>query len=392
MLSFLARHKNPVLFGLAVVSILLVLSAQAGGRRAFETVRRGAAVLLVPLEQGGSVLWRAAAGRVEEVRELAGARQENDRLRQEINRLSTELARAGESEREAERLAALAQLARQTPVPTVSARVVARHPTNWFNAVTIDRGEAQGVEREAALLVPSGVVGRVVTVRTGSADAILITDPRSAIAVRNARTRDEAIMEGARPRPLPSRLRGAGAGSPRGRPARDVWHGRDISAGTARGEGHPRERQGRRSLPGSGGRAGRPPPGARRGRRDQARSRREKAGGEEAVKKANILALFLLVLVVQVVFVPHISIGGIQPDLPFLVAYAAGVHWGFLRGMAAGAGLGLLVDVAGGAAVGLSAMSGMMVGAAAGLLGGHVYRPTPAVHAGDSSAPFSWGG
>lgn len=100
------------------------------------------------------------------------------------------------------------------------------------------------------------------------------------------------------------------------------------------------------------------------------------------MKKANILALFLLVLVVQVVFVPHISIGGIQPDLPFLVAYAAGVHWGFLRGMAAGAGLGFMVDVAGGAAVGLSAMSGMMVGAAAGLLGGHVYRPTPAVHAG----------
>ncbi len=100
------------------------------------------------------------------------------------------------------------------------------------------------------------------------------------------------------------------------------------------------------------------------------------------MKKANILALFLMVLVVQVVFVPHVSIGGIQPDLPFLVAYAAGVHWGFLRGMAVGTGLGLLVDVAGGAAVGLSAMSGMMVGAAAGLLGGHVFRPTPAVHAG----------
>ncbi|MBI3393957.1 MAG: rod shape-determining protein MreC [Nitrospirae bacterium] len=196
MLSFLVRHKNPVLFGLAVVSILLVLSAQAGGRHAFETIRRGAAVLLVPLEQGGSVLWRAAAGRVEEVRELAGARRENDRLRLEVRRLEAELAKAGESEREAERLAALVQLARQTSVPTVPARVVARHPTNWFNAVTIDRGETQGVEREAALLVPSGVVGRVVSVRAGSADALLITDPRSAVAVRNARTRDEAIMEG----------------------------------------------------------------------------------------------------------------------------------------------------------------------------------------------------
>lgn len=63
------------------------------------------------------------------------------------------------------------------------ANVVTRDRGNWTNTFTIDRGSAEGIEKNMPIVVPSGVVGFVSDVYLHSARVQTVLDPRTAIGV-----------------------------------------------------------------------------------------------------------------------------------------------------------------------------------------------------------------
>jgi rod shape-determining protein MreC len=86
------------------------------------------------------------------------------------------------------------------------ADVVGRDPGNWFDVVKVNRGANHGVGRDQAVVLPAGLVGRVIAVAPNTADVLLITDPRSGVGAMLQKTRTPGVVEGVLDRSHPLKM------------------------------------------------------------------------------------------------------------------------------------------------------------------------------------------
>jgi rod shape-determining protein MreC len=123
--------------------------------------------------------------------------EENRRLRREVERLRGRMIELMEQATASRRLSVLLQFKEQAPIQTLAAQVIGRDPSNWYQSILINRGRQDGVREDMGVIVPSGVIGRVVKTTPFSAVVLLLTDPNNAVTGVIERTRDEGIVEGA---------------------------------------------------------------------------------------------------------------------------------------------------------------------------------------------------
>lgn len=126
--------------------------------------------------------------------------ERNRELTQKVEQLQGQLRKAEEYRLENERLKKLLDF-RTTVVSdaygrVISAAVISRDPGNWFGTITLGEGSRQGIKVNMAVIVPAGLVGRIIRVSENTAQVLLITDPRSAVSALVQETRSPGLMEG----------------------------------------------------------------------------------------------------------------------------------------------------------------------------------------------------
>jgi rod shape-determining protein MreC len=85
----------------------------------------------------------------------------------------------------------------KTSLRTIAAEVIAANPIADILTVTIDRGSADGVQPDMAVIAPKGVVGRVIgPVATHAARVQLIIDRDAAVGAVTERTRAGGVVLG----------------------------------------------------------------------------------------------------------------------------------------------------------------------------------------------------
>lgn len=141
------------------------------------------------IDHGISELWSGYVA-------LQGVREENERLRKDMDLLLGQNSKLREAAAATERLKSLLQFKEQTPSAMVAAQVIGRDAANSYRSVIINKGESDGVRSDMGVVTPVGVVGRVVKTTGATAVVLLVTDPNNAIAGLIQRTRDEGIVEG----------------------------------------------------------------------------------------------------------------------------------------------------------------------------------------------------
>ncbi len=127
---------------------------------------------------------------------LVNVKKENEILKEKIDILLGEIQMLREYRFENERLKKILGFVDTQDLKYIPARVIAITQDEGLKVVMIDRGRADGVTEEDAVIVPEGVVGRVFRAGRRSSLVMLITDPRSSIDVRFERTRVRAILHG----------------------------------------------------------------------------------------------------------------------------------------------------------------------------------------------------
>ena len=197
VLDAFARRRQFVVF---IVLCILALGVLTNQVRSPEQRRIGwlgvaVQVVLAPMASGlsriGDVVDRGWAL----ITEIGRLRTENRRLAAEVARLREENAQLQDAAQEAQRLRSLMAV-RQQSFRTVSARVIGRDPSHWFNTLLIDRGPRDGVRRNDPVVTSEGLVGHVIEASGGWARVLLVLDPRSAIGVLVGRSRDAGVAEG----------------------------------------------------------------------------------------------------------------------------------------------------------------------------------------------------
>jgi rod shape-determining protein MreC len=128
---------------------------------------------------------------------LRGVRQENERLQEEILRLRLEQVRMAQDAGQAQRLQALLRFKEQFIAETVASQVIGSSGTDNSRILYIDKGSDDGLRTDMAVIVPGGIVGKVVEpLKGGTARVLKINDPLSGVGAMLERSRSQGILKG----------------------------------------------------------------------------------------------------------------------------------------------------------------------------------------------------
>jgi len=178
---------------LLVSLLLLTVQARVGGTgRAGELV--GLVVtpvqnLLVRIHRGAVGLWAAYV-------DWKSVRTENVVLRAENERLRVQALQAADTREENARLRQMLALRDRLPLSTLAGEVIGREGGGWVRTLTVNRGRGDGIGQQTPVIVPEGLVGRVVQVRARAAVVQLLNDPTSTVGAVVQRTRTAGLVEG----------------------------------------------------------------------------------------------------------------------------------------------------------------------------------------------------
>ena len=112
---------------------------------------------------------------------LRSAQDENTLLKQRVQELEVELRQKDGLSNENERLRSLLQLKDDSKYKVLSARIIGRDPSAWFNASIINRGSLDGVLLNMPVVTDGGIVGRVTAVSPLTSQVDLITYSKSGV-------------------------------------------------------------------------------------------------------------------------------------------------------------------------------------------------------------------
>lgn len=139
---------------------------------------QAASVALRPLQQGMSSLVQPVTGFLGSLQRASDLWRENEYLRDQVGRLTSEVIRLRETEIENMRLREQLNFAgSQSLGPLLPAAIIARDPSNLVKSVLINRGSEHGVRAGAVVLASGSLVGKVLQTYPSSAKVVLITDP-----------------------------------------------------------------------------------------------------------------------------------------------------------------------------------------------------------------------
>jgi rod shape-determining protein MreC len=192
---FIKNH--PVLTAVVVaVTLLLILivTALTGGTTPVEDA---VGTVTATVEGGASAVTGGIGDWFLSLIGRSRLQQENAELKERIAQLEGQLALNGDLENENKRLREIVNYYGDHPeYELLTARVIARSSSFWFDTFLINAGRNQGIKKDMVVLSPQGLVGRVIDVGSTWAKVISIIDPNSAVSAMIERTRDVGIVRG----------------------------------------------------------------------------------------------------------------------------------------------------------------------------------------------------
>lgn len=176
------RRRTGYLLLAIMVGHVILISAQVQSRSgvrvldavafgAFSRVQLAAATVV----NGVRNTWGSYVG-------LRGVRAENESLRARLSELEVRLQQQRALAARSAQLQQLLDLKSSTSLPTVAAEVIGGNPNPGMRTITIDRGSADGVRANMAVLAARGIVGRVMGEPAAHAARVQLIIDRDAAA------------------------------------------------------------------------------------------------------------------------------------------------------------------------------------------------------------------
>jgi len=208
MESFFVRYRNLLVLLVVLVAQLVGLAVQVrrtgSGRNSLDSrdgpgvrlVRLWAEGLVSPPEQfihnsklGAANLWQNYLN-------LRHVREQNQDLQKTIDRLRLEQAQLLEDARQGQRLQSLIGFQEKYIYKTVVAQAIGSSGNDQSRVFYIDKGSADGLDRDMAVISPDGIVGKVREVFPHTAQVLAINDQTSGAGVILETTRIRGILRG----------------------------------------------------------------------------------------------------------------------------------------------------------------------------------------------------
>ena len=196
MARVIDTRRSRLLLAALVVSHLVVIGHQVDGGEGLSLLQRVVFKTLAPIQHVVAVAVHGVGQAWSSYLDLRSVHDDNTRLADRVAGLERQIQDEQQRVLEAERLRELLELRQVLPVATIAAEVVGRDGLPWFRTLTLDKGKQDGIELDAAVLSPTGIVGRVVAVGPRAARVQLLLDRDSGVAAMIERSRVAGVVCG----------------------------------------------------------------------------------------------------------------------------------------------------------------------------------------------------
>lgn len=157
-----STRRTLVLFLVLSFAHLLLLSVQVQARSGLPLIQEAAFSVFAGVQHATSAVADAGYSFWASYVALRGVAAENDALRKRVLELEGHVQGQAALLSQTHELERLLKLQESLVAPTVAARVIAGDPAPGALTITIDRGSADGVEPNMAVIGHAGVIGRVI--------------------------------------------------------------------------------------------------------------------------------------------------------------------------------------------------------------------------------------
>jgi rod shape-determining protein MreC len=157
-----STRRTLVLFLVLSFGHLLLMSVQVQSRSGMPIIQAGAFGIFAGVQHVTAGLADVTRSLWSNYIALRGVVAENDALQKQVLALQGQVQAEAAIASQTRDLEHLLNLKQSLAVKTLAARVIAGDPAPGANTITIDRGSADGVEANMAVIGHAGVVGRVI--------------------------------------------------------------------------------------------------------------------------------------------------------------------------------------------------------------------------------------
>jgi rod shape-determining protein MreC len=208
MEPFFVRYRNLLVLLVLLLAQIIGLAMQvrrtATGRMTFDTadgsgvrlIRLWANAVVSPPEHALQTSKTETGGIWSNYFNLIHVRQENKDLQATIDRLRLEQAALLEDARQGQRLQAMLNFQQKYLYKTLSAQVIGTSGSDQSRVFYIDKGKADGLARDMAVITADGIVGKVREVLGNTSQVLGINDQSSGAGVILESTRIRGILRG----------------------------------------------------------------------------------------------------------------------------------------------------------------------------------------------------
>ncbi len=179
-----------ILIVLGLVAVVMVPGEDADGLKARVRER------LAPVFEGVAGLESRVDLVGEKLKRAQRLERENEDLRLANAKLIAENNTLRSFERENAELRQALKYKEVSRFELVPAKVIAREPSTWWQYVTINRGERDGVEMNQAVVSTQGLVGKIASVSATTAKVVLLGDENCRVAATLEGTNEQGIIIG----------------------------------------------------------------------------------------------------------------------------------------------------------------------------------------------------
>lgn len=191
-----SRHRNLVILASVLFVQLGLLAYQFRRGVDIPLIRHGTLYMVAPVQRGLRAFTATIHRAVSEYVDLREARRQSQGLARELEQLQLEAQRLRLEASQARRLRGLLDFRQEFPLRVMAAQVIGAGASESSHTVILDRGSNAGLRPDLPVIVPAGVVGKVLRVFPDSAQVLLITDAYSGVACLLEGSRIHGILKG----------------------------------------------------------------------------------------------------------------------------------------------------------------------------------------------------
>lgn len=127
---------------------------------------------------------------------LISVAKENENLKKALSYAIEENEKRNEIELTNYRLRKLLNFKKTIDHQVLPAEIVGKDPSPWYQAILIDKGKSDGVEKGQPVVILEGIAGQVTEVLNNYSKVLLIIDQNSAVDALVQRTRARGVIKG----------------------------------------------------------------------------------------------------------------------------------------------------------------------------------------------------